>query len=437
MEHVKEHNTEKRKIKKLIINFIIIMLILTFFSNTINNFLLPKVSASNPIPGSLTKEIDGYGFIEPKESTSLYADGNKKIEDIKVKVGDEVTKNQVLVVFKKEDLEFQLKEENMKYDQLNLSLEKLKNEMVYKQKDSERKIDTLKEKMNSEKVNLDNLEKLFKSGYEAKSNVDKQTIVYHDAKTAYEQAIDDNAKDINTSENLIKEAECNLEMAKLKIEKINKDINTSSNTLLSPYEGVITKINFERGQTTDGFKPIIVINNVSKGFQFKMSVSMEDLKYLSLGDSVDVSIKCSEIKNVKGTIVQIVENLNNKNENKGDVGENSTNGKKDLIINIEATEVTGGEAAEGLINKDIGSYPMMVPNSSINYDQNGAFIWVIRERKGALGTESYLDKAPVSIGQSDTLNTVIQSGITLDEKVVTKIEEGKTVSRGCSVILEN
>ena len=62
-------NTKKRRewIKNAAIVFLVIMLILTFFSNTIMNYSLPEVATQTVTSGSITAKIRGTGNVEAGE----------------------------------------------------------------------------------------------------------------------------------------------------------------------------------------------------------------------------------------------------------------------------------------------------------------------------------------------------------------------------------
>ncbi|MDE6034379.1 MAG: efflux RND transporter periplasmic adaptor subunit [Ruminococcus sp.] len=98
-----ENNTEtytpNRKrdiIKNILIIFLIIMLILTFCSNTIMNKSLAEITTETATSGKLTERIRGSGLVESNQSYEVKTDGNKVIDTIMIKTGQEVKKDDVL-----------------------------------------------------------------------------------------------------------------------------------------------------------------------------------------------------------------------------------------------------------------------------------------------------------------------------------------------------
>lgn len=89
--------TRKEWIKNAAIVFLTVMLILTFFSNTIMNYSLPEVSAKYANSGNITTKIRGTGTVESPDPYDVkYKGATRVVESIEVTVGDFVEKGTVL-----------------------------------------------------------------------------------------------------------------------------------------------------------------------------------------------------------------------------------------------------------------------------------------------------------------------------------------------------
>ena len=95
---IENNNGSKKRewVKNAIIIFLVIMLLLTFFSNTIMNWSLPEVSAQYVGSGTLSEQIRGTATVEAAESYNVIIDEERTIQSIKVSAGDKVEKGQVL-----------------------------------------------------------------------------------------------------------------------------------------------------------------------------------------------------------------------------------------------------------------------------------------------------------------------------------------------------
>ena len=104
-ENKKPMNPEKRKdiIKNILIVFLIVLLILTFFSNTIMNHSLPEIASESSVSGSLTEKLNASGTVESNQSYEVKPKTNVTIDAIKVKTGQEVKKGDVLFTVNSEE----------------------------------------------------------------------------------------------------------------------------------------------------------------------------------------------------------------------------------------------------------------------------------------------------------------------------------------------
>lgn len=100
-----EEKSRKRKewVKTAAIVFLTIMLILTFFSNTIMNYSLPEVAVQYVQSGSVTAKIRGTGVIESQDPYNVKIKQVRKVDSIEVSVGDKVEKGQLLCILSSED----------------------------------------------------------------------------------------------------------------------------------------------------------------------------------------------------------------------------------------------------------------------------------------------------------------------------------------------
>lgn len=93
----------KDKIKNITIIFLLVMLILTFFSNTIMNYSLVEVSTQQVTSGSITSKVRGSGAVEASENYSVTIDQTRKIATVNVKKEAEVATGDLLFTLEDTD----------------------------------------------------------------------------------------------------------------------------------------------------------------------------------------------------------------------------------------------------------------------------------------------------------------------------------------------
>ena len=118
-------------VKTAAIVFLIVMLALTFFSNTIMNRSLPEVAAQYTTSGTITARIRGSGTVIANENFEVMLTGSPRmVSEVPVRVGDEVDIGDLLIKFtgtgtedlEKAEADLRRLESDLEILQLKLSL---------------------------------------------------------------------------------------------------------------------------------------------------------------------------------------------------------------------------------------------------------------------------------------------------------------------------
>lgn len=95
---VKEKSKKRELIKTIAIIFLAVLLVLTFFSQTIMNRSLPEVATQLVTSGTINAKIRGSGTVSANESYEVTLDQTREIRSVCVKVGDKVEQGDLLFV---------------------------------------------------------------------------------------------------------------------------------------------------------------------------------------------------------------------------------------------------------------------------------------------------------------------------------------------------
>ena len=110
-------------VKNVAIIFLAVLLVLTFFSNTIMNRSLPEVATQNVTSGSITARVRGTGTVTASGVNQVKAEDTREIRAVMVRVGQEVQAGDVLFVLGQgEASELEQAQENLR--QLELSYQR-------------------------------------------------------------------------------------------------------------------------------------------------------------------------------------------------------------------------------------------------------------------------------------------------------------------------
>ena len=170
-------NTEKKTnrkewVKNVAIIFLSVMLVLTFFSNTIMNYSLPEVATAMIEPGSITAKIRGTGNLTSDDPYKITIQESRKIKSVAVKQGDVVEKDQVLFYLEDED-STELEEAEKALDELilaysssilkgdisNEAYENIQGGKVSSNNDYQARITAAKDKVDAAEATVASLEK--------------------------------------------------------------------------------------------------------------------------------------------------------------------------------------------------------------------------------------------------------------------------------------
>ena len=120
---VKEKSKKRELIKTIAIVFLAVLLVLTFFSNTIMNRSLAEVSTTLVTSGTINARIRGSGTVSANESYEVVLDQTREVRSVCVKVGDTVSQGDLLFVLG--DVESQeLKDAQEQLQTLNINYQK-------------------------------------------------------------------------------------------------------------------------------------------------------------------------------------------------------------------------------------------------------------------------------------------------------------------------
>jgi HlyD family secretion protein len=329
-----------------------------------------------------------------------------------------VVKGQDIAALDVSDLQKILQEENANLEQKQIMLEKLLDTNIAKLS-ADKTIKLAKDMKEQMQKAYDNTKQLYEGGTATEDQLSNANRELVNANSDYNIALESKAKMLRDNERDIKNFQSDIDTQKRKIQDINHQISTNG-LIKAPGNGTITELNFIKGSMANSSKPIYKMAYSESGFELRLMVDSINIGYLKAGDDINVTLVSLSNKVIKGKLVQISDNI-------------QWADKKDLLINLNDPDLKGGEAAEIDVVKKTKSYNILVPNDAINSDDNGKFIYTIKEAKGPLGKEQRLQKVSVQVEDSDLSKTAITANLIKGEKIV--ISSNKPISEDSNVIV--
>ena len=222
--------TNKRGwIKNAIIIFLVMMLILTLFSNTFMNRSLPEVAVQNAESGSITTQVKLSGSVNANTTKAVTLEYARKIDTVLVRRGDTVEPGTVLATLVKgesdeiDQLEIELKQLQIEYKKLQIESEDSLTAKRYELEDAQRELVEVNDYIASyPTLNAQ------KTAYEDQIKLYKETIKTREAEIA---AKEDEIAELDEVIADIEKQMAKLSDAGLTLEKLSKAITDAEDEL--------------------------------------------------------------------------------------------------------------------------------------------------------------------------------------------------------------
>ncbi|SFJ85806.1 MULTISPECIES: efflux RND transporter periplasmic adaptor subunit [unclassified Bacillus (in: firmicutes)] len=390
---------KKRNIKIISSLFIGLLIILTLFSNTLANWNLPKVTTDKPRNGQLTQTFTGNGELLPQEEAKLSNSSvEAKVKEVHVKEGDRVKKNQLLVTYdsKKSEQEILDEEATLQINKLALNDAQANYNEAKKNQQENRSNDQPNNEQDNQQEN--------KSNNQPNGGISETSI--QSLKTAVE------SKKIEIS------------VQERKIKNLKEELEKSKN-LIAPFDGVVTKINAKKDQLSAKEEGDIILSDESKGFKVELQVPSDLAMHLKVGEKIEMK---GNAKSLEGELIEIKNIESNENERLEEQGKQQDEQKgeqtpatpqpqKRILVKVQGEELKKGEQVEAKLTKQI-TKGVLIPNKVIKRDNQGTFVYTIEEKKGPLGNAFYIEKSPITVGESNGQETIVLEGVYEKDQIV-------------------
>lgn len=220
--------TKRREwVKTFAIIFLAILLVLTFFSNTIMNRSLPEVAAQYVESGTINAKIRGTATVAADETYDVTINQTRKIRSVMVKVGDNVSAGDILFVLEPADSE-ELKTAQKTLSDLELAYQKSLIDASNASSTENREVQKLRDAYNEALAVL----RLYSNAdptqitmalKTAEAELKTQQQVTKDASDAYQAALTD--KDYTDAQAQVTALKTEIETCDTTIESLNEQLS--------------------------------------------------------------------------------------------------------------------------------------------------------------------------------------------------------------------
>ncbi len=384
----------RKTILRVGIVFIVVLILLTFFSKTILTLTLPRVATAEPVSGPLIKELRAEGTLSSTEEIKVYPEARKRVLSLRVKSGDSVRAGAVLAVLNAGEMQEVLAEVLAAYKRGDGTVSELVLPIA------EAGVKSLDGAVNLARMKVDGLTTRLKDIVALQTEGLESTESVNRTRLELTQASQELAE--------------RQEAREQKRDSILKDLQSS--IIIAPEDSKVAAVYAEQGGWVDPSQPMMRLFPKSAGLELEIAVPADLAKLVETGEHIRVIVKSRTDETAEGRIVHIADNV--------------------VKISIpRSTELRAGEAADVSMQKQTRPYAMLVPNSAVGRDAQGQFVWILKEKQGALGSEYFAVRSGVSVEDSDDFMTAVTSGVEELDKLI--VRSSKPISgQGSRVILE-
>ena len=418
-----------------------VLLALIFLSRTIYFYSIPTVTASSLSHGKLHKTENAKGVVDWSEINELYAPIGGKVAEVFVEEGDMVVKGQQIarLSFDEDDIRDQIAQLDTDRIRTGLSVESIHDKIARAQKSiaewkaesytadnvSDKEIRDLRDKTTAKKADIAEKELLYAAGTltlkeldTARNDLTSLEADLIDAQNNFAENHSKSADDLSKKEKDRTTQIENLqyEIASYEQELKNKDLDLSENStkkakleaqltefeasgfIYAEADAKIITLNLQKGKTINEDE-LVGTFGIGGQYLLECDIALEN-NFVAIGDECTIS-------NTNHSYRVQVSRLEVKD------------GKKHITIKLEEPDIEVGETFDIAFRKDSAESHTLVPNSALNQDSNGYFVYVVKTRKGILGEEYYVQKQPIQIGDADSTNSIVTRGMGFFDPIVT------------------
>lgn len=396
-------------IKRAGLAFIGAVAVLTFFSKTIYNSLLPAVTTAEPSSGRLVKTLEADGRVLWGEEYPLYPAFSGRVLEVRKKAGDEVKAGDVLLVMDLKELQNSMRDAELDMQAAELNIRKIKSRQsglsggnpALEQKAAE--IAAKEKELETNKI-------LYGLGGIPRNDLLRRESELEALHKEYKALLHAEQQNLN---DLKLELETAL-ISKTKLENDRRALQERLDTggkITAPGDGVVLNVNKKVNEPVQVTEELLRIGIRNDSFKAVFEIGGA-VDFIRAGDEAVLELKASGEK-ITGTIERI----------------ETAPDKQDvqlLTVAFHGDKLKGGESVKLNVDVQSENYPVILPNQAIRKEGNQYYVFVLKKKEGALGEELYAQRLNVFIGDSDDTNTAVLKGMDFLEPVI--VDSSRVIS---------
>ncbi|MCL1855840.1 MAG: hypothetical protein FWF86_08915 [Clostridia bacterium] len=397
---VKSDGRLRRTAGKALGVFMALMVVLTLANQAMNELAIAQVDAVNPQRGALERRIDASGQLQSADLLPIYAEAPVHVEQVYVRSGQEVAAGEPLFTLEAAGLREWAEEREKAFDEAAQNLADAQQAYAYAKADmrtnaldryakAQEKVDqaqadydaALEQGASQRRVSsrLDDLEKAIRSR-DGIGNVRN----YFEKERELERAKRDHEDALANWEDTVR------------IEK--------NATVFAPVEAQVASLDIKAGDTASTSTAAVKLAPIEVELELVVVVNEEEAENLETGDEARISIGNSDYLRPILAIAPSAQEA----------------GKVELSFRLAAGAGRIGMSADVQIRKRTQNYDLLVPLSALRKDNAGYYVYTIVQQEGALGAQTTVERADLSLLEQDSTRAAVQGSVNMRDRIVSR-----------------
>lgn len=344
--------------------------------------------------------VESVGTLFPYDESTISAEIEGRIEDIKVDLGDQVTKGQVLVKISDEEQKYLLAQNEA---QLNMSLERLglknETERITDVRDASEVRRAHADLFDAEQ-HYNRVKNLAKTGVTSKADLDQAQARFNAAKASYDLSI-------NQTRNLIQD----ISRAKASLDLQRKKLRDT--TVFAPFGARVKERLIAPGQYVRPNTPLLTLVKIDP-IRLRLEIPERMAPWIRNGQIADVSLEAFSERTFKGRVWRISPT----------VDQAKRTFVVEALIDNPAGDLKPGSYARAKLPTNRVDEIRLVPAKAINY--------VFGSNKAYVVNNGVVEAREVKLGDRFEQDVEIIAGVDDGEKVaitqLAKLDSGTKVA---------
>lgn len=381
--------------------FVAVMIVLTLANSALNELTIATVDTVNPQRGALEKRIEGSGQLAALSILPVYAEAAVHVTQVHVSAGEQVTKGAPLFTLDAAELADLTEEARRKLDEATQTYDDAVQALAWAKADMSK---TALERYTNAQAKVDRAQAAYDLAVAENASVDTLERRENTLKAAIRTR--DRISSVRTyftKETELAQAELALKDAQEDYENQQR-IGGASGTVYAPLDGEVLEVSLATGDTASTEKAALTLAGLDGQLELRITVSEDDAGELAIGDEAEITLG-SETSSQK--IASIAASTENK-------------GKFDICFKLDSRLGRVGMNGKMMVRKRTQQYDTLVPYSALRQDNTGYFVYVITERDSALGAQTTVSRADVTVLDQDGRRAAVQGGVSQRDLIVSR-----------------